>query len=301
MIIANLSRDSRSIDAPVPIAAGQHPDWSPAGDALVWSQNSGEAGVLLFGTMNSFGVVPQSFLLDGIPRNPDWSGVSLAAEPAGWLTAIEAAPELVLFTESIGDEVVVEAESEETADEAPGIAADVVAAIESITPPVSLRRVLPNDTADLPFLSDKVDQSYLALRSRIQAETGIDLLADIERMFVPLNAASRPGESDEIWHKAGRAFDLNSELALGFTPLIEVVRRDSSDQTYWEIFIRVQNQDGTQGRPMTDTPWDFRARFGDNPADYDEGGRLKDGVPSGYYVSLTELAKDYGWAFKRSF
>ena len=297
VIMANLSADNQSIDAPVPIGAGQYPDWSPAGDALVWSQNNGEAGVLLIGTVNSFGVVPNSFLLDGAPRNPDWSGVSLAAEPAGWLTEIEASPELVLFTESIGEQTVeaVEDEAEEDAEETQGIAADVVAAQESVAPPISLRRVLPADTNDLPFLSDNVDQSYLALRSRIQAETGIDLLADIERMFVPLNAASRPGESDEIWHKAGRAFDLNSELALGFSPLLEVVRRDSNDQTYWEVFIRVQNQDGTQGKPMTDIPWDFRARFGDNPADYDKGGRLKDGVPAGYYVSLTALAEDYGW------
>ncbi|MFT5193408.1 MAG: hypothetical protein ACI85U_000413 [Candidatus Promineifilaceae bacterium] len=110
-----------------------------------------------------------------------------------------------------------------------------------------------------------------------------------------MNAASQPGESDEIWHKAGRAFDLNSELALSFSPVLEVVRRDDSDQTYWEVFIRASSQDGSQGRPMTDIPWDFRARFGDNPVDYDQGGRLKEAVPTGYYVSLTELSKDYGW------
>ena len=295
VIIANLSADNRGIDTPVPVGAGFYPDWSPAGDALVWSQDGVDTGVLLIGTVNGFGIVPQSLLLDGIPRNPDWSGVSLAAEPAGWLTEIAAAPELVLYTESIEGQVAEEAEPEETTEEVQGIAADVAAAPETVAPPASLRRVLPSDVNDLPFLSDKVDQSYLALRGRIQAETGIDLLAEVERMFVPLNAASRPGESDEIWHKAGRAFDLNGELALGFTPLIEVVRRDSNDQTYWEVFIRTQNQDGSQGRPMTDIPWDFRARFGDNPADYDEGGRLKDDVPSGYYVSLTELAKDYGW------
>ena len=46
---------------------------------------------------------------------------------------------------------------------------------------------------------------------------------------------------------------------------------------------------------MADIPWDFRSRFGDNPVDYDEGGRLKDGIPSGYYVNLTALARDYGW------
>lgn len=281
--MAELLVSENKFAAPVSVGAGHNPDWSPAGDALVWSQETGSTGVLLIGTVNRFGIVPKSFLLDGIVNNPDWSGVSLAAEPAGWLAQTGTAPELTLFTETLFDQTVDNNNGE----------ADIAATENPLNQPISLRKVL--DDGELPFLSDNVDQSFLALRERVKAETGIDLLADIDRMFVPINAASQPGESDEIWHKAGRAFDLNSELALSFSPVLEVVRRDGSDQTYWEVFIRASSQDGSQGRPMTDIPWDFRARFGDNPVDYDQGGRLKEAVPTGYYVSLTELSKDYGW------
>lgn len=292
VMLAELTADSSQINGIVPVGAGSFPDWSPAGDALVWSQDTGTAGVLLIGTVNRFGVVPQSFLLDGIAGSPDWSGVALAAEPAGWLAQTANEPDLILFNETVSNQPAGN-NTNETTESDNSVAADVTAARELVAPPVELRKVVEGD--NLPFLSDSVDQSFLALRARVEAETGIDLLANIERMFVPLNAASRPGESDEIWHKAGRAFDLNSDLALDFSPVLEVVRRDGADRTYWEVFIRAENQDGSQGRPMTDIPWDFRARFGDNPVDYDAGGRLKDGVPTGYYVSLTELARDYGW------
>ncbi|MEM9773886.1 MAG: hypothetical protein AAF902_04855, partial [Chloroflexota bacterium] len=274
-----------------PIGTGEHPTWSPASDTLAWEQDNAFEHLLLVGSINQFGVVPQSFVVDGEPRGPHWSGVPLTDEPAGWLVEMANSPVLALYEETVTVNNPA-AEENEDAETEEGVAADVSGELPT-APPRQLRRVL-ND-GELPLLSDGVDQSFLALRGRIEAETGIDLLADTERMFVPLNAASQPGESDEIWHKAGRAFDINSELALSFSPIIEVVRRDSSDQTYWEVFVKTAAQDGSQGQPMTEIPWDFRARFGDNPVDYDQGGRLKDGIPAGYYVSLTELAQDYGW------
>ncbi|MEM8862671.1 MAG: hypothetical protein AAGD96_30550, partial [Chloroflexota bacterium] len=275
-----------------PVGTGEHPTWSPASDTLAWEQQTASNHLLLVGSVNQFGVVPQSFVVDGEPSDAQWSGVALTDNPAGWLIDVANSPVVALFEESVAGNDQASGESDSENEEDGNIAADI-SGEAPVIPPRQLRRVLPE--GELPMLSDSVDQSFLALRGHIEAETGVDLLAGFERMFVPQNAASRPGEGREVWHKAGRAFDINSDLALGFNPIIEVVRRDSSDQTYWEVFIRTAAQDGSQGQPMTDIPWDFRARFGDNPVDYDEGGRLKSGIPAGYYVSLTELAQDYGW------
>jgi hypothetical protein len=41
-------------------------------------------------------------------------------------------------------------------------------------------------------------------------------------------------------------------------------------------------------------PWDFLSQSQDIEA-YNQGGRLRATVPSGYYVDLTQIAADYGW------
>jgi hypothetical protein len=46
---------------------------------------------------------------------------------------------------------------------------------------------------------------------------------------------------------------------------------------------------------MRDLPWDFAARSGGDVQAYEEGGRLRAAVPSGYYVDLTRIFADFGW------
>ncbi|MCA9974640.1 MAG: hypothetical protein KC413_02785, partial [Anaerolineales bacterium] len=114
-------------------------------------------------------------------------------------------------------------------------------------------------------------------------------------MFVRLDSQPLPGEAAENWNKAGRAFDLPYRDATTFDPQVEVVREDIGTETYWRIYIRAAAQDGSMGEPLRDIPWDFRARFGDEPPYYNEGGKLKDAIPAGYYLDFTALAADYGW------
>lgn len=285
IMFGNLGGDRRFTSV-APVGEGNHPAWSPAGQSLVWSSEGVSNGILNVGAVNSFGIVPQSFLQDGIVRGTDWTAVSLASQPAGWLIGANQTQPIPLYTETLAKSE--QAEDTEEEERSGTIAADIADAPLKIT----LRKVTGGE---LGFLSDSVDQSFLALRSRIEAESGVDLLGEVERMFVPLNGAPQPGEHFEIWHRAGRAFDINGELALGFSPILEIVRRDVQDETYWEVYVRTEQQDGSQGRPMTTVPWDFRSRFGENPVDYDEGGRLKNNIPTGYYVNLTTIARDYGW------
>jgi TolB protein len=42
-------------------------------------------------------------------------------------------------------------------------------------------------------------------------------------------------------------------------------------------------------------PWDFASRTSGDVEAYDQGGRLRDVIPEGYYIDLTQLAADYGW------
>src|SRR5690606_37422565 len=64
------------------------------------------------------------------------------------------------------------------------------------------------------------------------------------------------------------------------------------------IFVRVADdaQDGQLGEPLRRMPWDFLSRNQGDVEAYNQGGRLRAEIPSGYYVDLTQLAKDFGWS-----
>jgi TolB protein len=103
------------------------------------------------------------------------------------------------------------------------------------------------------------------------------------------------GLPKENWNQAGRAFDFVYEDALSLEPRLEVVREDIGSETFWRVYLRAEKQDGSQGEPLRQLPWDFRARFGAEASYFDEGGKVKDAIPAGYYVDFTALAADYGW------
>ena len=147
-----------------------------------------------------------------------------------------------------------------------------------------------------PYLNDRADESFGGLRRAVIDRAGWDFLGVLDGMFTPIDAPAPPGQSDQTWHKAGRAFDFRAAEALAFDPRVEIVREDRGDDTFWRVYLRAAVQDGTMGAPLTARPWDFRARYGPDPQFYDEGGRVRDAIPAGYYVDFTRLAADYGWS-----
>jgi hypothetical protein len=149
--------------------------------------------------------------------------------------------------------------------------------------------------ATAPYLSDRVDDSFIALEKRLNEMVGWNVMVDMENMFESLNVAPLPGQSNRTWNKAGRAFDLNSELVLALDPQIEVVREDVGHEIFWRVYAKAAVQDGSMGEPLRELPWDFRARFGQDAHFYDDGGKLKEGIPTGYYVDVTAVAEQYGW------
>jgi TolB protein len=76
---------------------------------------------------------------------------------------------------------------------------------------------------------------------------------------------------------------------------MKVVREDFGDRTYWRIFIKTRYQDGSQGKPMTQVPWNFNARFTGSTTAYEEGGAPENAIPAGYWIDFTALAIEYGW------
>jgi TolB protein len=146
--------------------------------------------------------------------------------------------------------------------------------------------------APYPQLNDLTDESFAALRERLIKDTGWDVLANLENAFAPLTSPPEPALGKD-WIYTGRAFALNPVLLNAGWVL--TVREEFGEEVYWQVYLRPTAQDGSQGRPLTDLPWDLIARYNLDPVAYDQGGKLMDSVPPGYWVNLTDLASAFGW------
>ncbi|MDH5607776.1 MAG: hypothetical protein OEY93_12925, partial [Anaerolineae bacterium] len=143
-----------------------------------------------------------------------------------------------------------------------------------------------------PALSALVVEAFYALRDRIDQETGWDVLSDLENAYIPLTQPLPPGRGND-WLFTGRAIAINSVLIE--LEWMRVVREDIGGQIYWRVFIKAREQDGSHGKPMTQIPWNFRARFSGSTTSYEEGGAPDHGISPGYWVDITNLANIYGW------
>ncbi|MEL6271136.1 MAG: hypothetical protein AAFR22_15105, partial [Chloroflexota bacterium] len=156
---------------------------------------------------------------------------------------------------------------------------------------------LVNVDAPNAVMHDAVNDSFNAMRETANERVGFDFLGELEDAFWRIDRPPQPGEERRNWHMTGRAFSINRNLIAGFPPPIEIVREDIGVNTYWHVYVRVSEgaQNGQLGEPLRDMPWDFASRAQGDVQAYDEGGRLRDEMPEGYYIDLTQLALDYGW------
>lgn len=151
---------------------------------------------------------------------------------------------------------------------------------------------IPDVQVPYPLLQDLVDESFQALRMKVSSLIGWDFLGSLENAYVPLTAPLEPGMGND-WLYTGRAIAVNP--ALVNAGWMVVVREDFNSQTYWRVYLRARFQDGSAGMPLKAAPWDFNARFQGDPLAYEQGGRLVDAVPAGYWLDFTRLALAYGW------
>lgn len=250
---------------------GHYPTWLSDGEALLYVYQHNGRSYLVGDPVATWGILPQAYSSDGVISDPTWTGVSLPPDVLTNFQPVDTpVTDLPLYVEAL-----------------------VPPNEQAPDPPISLFKLVVD--APSPYLSDRVDQSFLALRERVMAEAGWDYLGKLDNLFVALASRPQPDESRENWNQAGRAFDVPYQDPLAFEPQIEVVREDVDTQTFWHVYLKTAVQDGSQGEPLRQLPWDFRARFGDEPQYYDQGGKLKEAIPPGYYVDFTALAADYGW------
>lgn len=253
---------------PVGRGQGRHPTWSPEGQALSYVHGQDNQTHLIASSLDAWSVAPQAFTASGRLDDSNWSVRTLPVELPERLAEMNKTPVEPFFVETVFPP------QEEGA-------------------PYFLQELAVN--APAPYLSDRVDQSFTALRKLVEQSVGWDFLGQMDNLYEPMEAQPLPGQGTFSWNKAGRAFDYDAEHALAAEPLVEVVRQDRGYEIFWHTYLRAEKQDGTQGEPLRDIPWDFRARFGAEPLYYDQGGKWRDVVPTGYFVDFTMVAADFGW------
>lgn len=257
------------VSAPQVLAFGRTPSWAPDGSSLIYAVSAEDGDQLIASPFAGAGTFT---LVLSVPRgasDPQWT--SLPLQPSfinsGGLPAALPGP------------LYVEQESERNAD-----------------PPFALNNIGVN--VENAVLSDRVNDSFIALREAALTQAGWDYLGRLDDAFWPLDRLPEPGVERRNWHMTGRAFSTTRNSIVGFPPPLEVVREDRGVETYWRQFVRAADdaQNGELGEPLRHMPWDFASRTQGDVEAYDQGGRLKAAVPEGYYVDLTQLADAYGWA-----
>ena len=160
--------------------------------------------------------------------------------------------------------------------------------------PILRREVVPLNgiTAPFPYIHDLVDEALQALRESVMDQIAWDYLSTLENAYVPLTSPLSPGMLDD-WLYTGRAF--SASTAPSHAGWLLVVREVFGSACYWRVFLRTRYQDGSQGMPLQDLPWDFSMRLNSNPRNYEQGGGNPRLPPGGYWLDFTHLASSYGW------
>ncbi len=256
-------------DAPSLIGQGRQPAWSPGGTRLAFIADRPNSNLLLTGEAGAWSASSQVFALPSSVSNPDWSAASFPVSYQGEILLAQDEPIPPAYEEVV---------TPQTGGDAP-----------------YLLFSLPGVIVDSPYLSDQVDASYVAMRDRIAQEAGWDFLGRLDEAWWEIDRPAEPGQDFESWHKAGRAIAIAQAYNEGSPAQVEVVPDPRGPERYWRIYVRASVQDGSVGEPLHRLPWDFSSRSSGDVTAYDNGGRFKDSIPSGYYIDFTQIAWIYGW------
>ncbi len=254
-------------DAPISMVQGNQAAWSPQGDTLLVSVSSPNQEYLSAFHLVSRTLPMPALILPGNVSGISWSPVQSITEQT------EIFNETSLLTPTPLYEPVM---------------------VVGTNIPGKRISLIPLENVKAPYakLQDRVDESFYALRQQLAREIGWDFLANLEQAFLPLTQPLSPGMMDD-WLYTGRAFRFDS------APLqadwMKLVREDFAGMVYWRVYLKTRAQDGSQGRPLKDLPWDIYARNSGDPIAYEQGGALEVNMPGGFWFDFTQLALAYGW------
>ena len=264
-----------TVAQPVIVGQGFEPTWSVDGSRLVFLADRADeltGTLLLTGQFGAWEASVQAFALSTLASDPHWSEASLPDILQGSLAFAMTADMPVAYTESLQ----------------PRISEDELFRLIDLANYAGV-------IADLPYMSDRVDESFLALREHVNRSAGWDFLGRLDSVLWNLDHPVAPGENPRNWHKAGRAFDVIQTYNDGSPAQVELIPERIGPDTFWRLYVRAAIQDGSLGEPLRATPWDFNARTSGDARAYEDGGRFRDSIPNGYYIDFTELARLYGW------
>lgn len=272
LLVSAVPLPSTNLPAAV-VGQGTDPAWSPDGSGLIFVAPRADGSLLLTGKLATWETSSRAFALQAPAAGPSWSGAILPTTLRGTLAEAMEAPIVPAFEETL----IVEPQPGEEA-------------------PYRLVNLQPlGVTAESPYLSDRVDASFSALRAHISRAAGWDFLGQMDSVLWDLERRVEPGQDYQNWHKAGRAFDILQAYNFSNPAQIELVPEPTEADLFWRLYVRCAIQDGSLGEPLRSRPWDFAARTSGDVEAYENGGRFKDSIPPGYYVDFTEIAQLYGW------
>lgn len=298
---ANLSADTNSSDT--------HPSWSPDGSYLIWTQNRGGTNAVSIWNRAQPDASAEhlDYPLQWTAWSPDGQkllGQVISANEQGLMIYQREGTIHLPLTLLPGYLKGIDWQSGTfpalllplLAQNANHAAADLWQTNLTRFPiqPAGRFAIVPaGDIAvPFPFLHDAVNESFDALRQDIASRAGWDFLANLENAFIPITQPSEPG-MEENWLYTGRAFAANTVLL--HAGWMAVVREDTNGQTFWRVYLKARFQDGSQGLPMKQRPWNLEARYQGDPRIYEQGG-VAEPIPAGYWIDFTELASRYGWS-----
>lgn len=250
---------------PILFGVGGQPTWSPDGEALAFIFQQQTQMYLIAANITGWALAQEGYTTNDWMGHPDWTSVPL--------------------DERLEEQLIARADE----DPPPRYTELLLSKSDEHYALVQLPDVNGSDRAEK--LSDRVNDSYNAMREAVLDASGWDYLSVLGDSWRPMNHTPRPGQGRISWHVCGRAVDVNQSFMRDGR--LELVREDVGGVTYWRVFIKTADQDGSLGEPLRTAPWDLSAR-NEGGAATAEGGKLKE-IPSGYYTDFTTIAADFSW------
>ena len=250
------------------------PKYSGQGDWPIW----GGKGEILFTSINT----PHESFLTAYPRIQENTQVMLPAiKLPGSLEGISWARELTMNPSIVSDQ-----------DVDPVFLWEDLSYFNGQEMPQEDLTLVHNLTAPNPRFIEPAANAFNTLRLITRQDIGWDFLATLDYAFVPLNETLEPGINFN-WLFAGRGMLINDIPRMA--EWLMVVQEDFGENTYWRIYLKTNNQQGLQGKPLKRYPWDFSAKHSGSNEAYEKGGERSAFIPAGYWVDFTQLASTYGW------